>query len=117
MDILKVVEKNKNKVLIEHNNQRFLLTWDLYNQYQNGKLTPDDLTMSGIPVSVQWSDFIDLSHLTSESIEFFLHQRGIHTIDDLLNNMQKVNGAIFAAMGITGSNLYKKVKQNQRVGE
>ena len=110
---MKVIEKTTNKILIEHENQRYIVTYDSYSNYQNGKLTPNELTQVGIPVSIKWSDFID-SIPTPEQIEQYLHQYGIHTVEDLQKNIQAVNGAIFASLGITASSLYKRVKQSKR---
>lgn len=109
---MKVIEKNQKRILIEHDNQRVAISPDLYHQYLDGKLTPDDLLMNGVMMSVRWSDFIDIN-VTAEDIECKLHQHGIHTADDLLKNMQAVNGAIFSALGVTAGTLHKAVKSSK----
>jgi hypothetical protein len=110
---MKVINKTDNRVLIEHNNFRSMVTQELYRQFEEGILSPEELVEVGLPVSVQWSDFISLS-ATPEDIEATLHQRGIHTLEDLLKSSQAVSGAVLATIGLTASSIYNAVKNSQQ---
>ena len=114
---MKVINKNSNRVTIEHNNFRSVVTPELYKEFEDGILTAEELIESGIPVSIQWSDFITVN-ITAKDIELELHKQGIHTLDDLLKNTQKVSGAILTTMGLSAGIIYKHVeraKEDQKI--
>jgi len=110
---MKVIEKTNNRIVIEHNNFRTIVSPDMFAEYENGFQTADDLSENGIPVSVKWSDFIDI-YITGNDIEQTLYQHGIHTVDDLLKNPAAVSGAILATIGLSAGTIYKLVKQDQK---
>ena len=113
MGNMKVIEKTQNRIIVEHDNFRSMVTYEMFGNYQNGVLTADDLLNNGVPISVQWSDFLDIN-VTAKDVENELYRRGIHTVEDLLNKQQAVTGAILAAMGETAGTIYKKVKKSKR---
>lgn len=112
---MKVINRTNNKILIEHNNFRVLITQEMLNHYENGLYTPDELVNAGVPVSIRWSDFISLD-VTPEKIESIFYQHGIHTLDDLLKKSQQVTGAILTAVGLTSGSIYKSVENNKKLG-
>ena len=107
---MKVVTRLKNKVVVEHNNRRVIIPEVDYVAFQNGTVDPDQLVAMGIPVSVEWADFLDGVCLDGEKIMDALHRHGLHTVEDLLGNQAQFTGAVMSALGVTAGSLAKRAK-------
>ena len=110
MDTMKLIRTRRQNVEIEHENRRVIIPRSDYDDYTNGKVDSDYLLTVGIPVSIEWADYLEGVYLDGDKIMNALHQHGIHTTDDLMNNPARFTGAIMSALGITGSGLAKRVK-------
>lgn len=108
---MKIVTKlSNNKLLIEHKNRRVIIPHFEYVNYENGNTDPDILVSMGVPVSVEWADFLEGVCLDGEAIMNALHQNGIHTVEDLLHNQAKFTGAVMSALVVTAGSLAKRAK-------